>query len=181
VLTSEAYLRGYNALGQVKAKWVGGNYENHKISRATRFEVKAMLSDPSINHDRLLSDSFAWLTEHLEGLEVYERVLGRRYDVDERRRLTKEVNLVASLPCPIHGAILCSVPDDLRSEVANEINHALAFLPWGYLRWGFLPAMIAAELAPRDLESLIRDGRVADAKVATVTLAGMQEMEIVCA
>jgi hypothetical protein len=181
MLTPEAYLRAYNALSQVKAKWAGGNYENHKISRATKFEVKAMLSDPSINHDRLLSDSFAWLTEHLESLEVYERILGRPYNPDERSRLTKEVELVASQPCPIHGAIMCSVPDELRPQVAQDINHVLSFLPFSYLRWGFLPAMIAAELAPKDLEAMIRDGRIADAKVSTVSLAGMVEHELVVA
>jgi hypothetical protein len=181
MLTSEAYLRAYDALQKVRNKWVGGNYEGHKVSRATRFEVKAMLSDPSINRDSLLSDSFTWLTERMEGLEIYEGIMGRSYTPDERSRLTKEVELIASMPCPMHGIILCSIPDELVSQVATEINNALGFLPSNYLRWGFLPAMIVAELAPKDLESMIRHGRVADAKISTVSLSGMMERQIVVA
>jgi hypothetical protein len=76
---------------------------------------------------------------------------------------------------------MCSIPDELRPQVAQDVNHVLSFLPFSYLRWGFLPAMIAAELAPKDLELLISQGRIADAKVSTVSLAGMVEREIVVA
>lgn len=181
MLATDTYLRAYEALQKIKAKWAIGNYEGHKVSRATKFEVKTILGDPSIDRDSLLSDSFRWLSEHVQGLEIYEGILGRSYDPDERRRLTKEVDTVSNLDCPIHGCIMCSIPDNLRPQVAEEVNHALAFLPFSYLRWGFLPAMIAAELAPKDLELMIRDGRVADAKVSTVSLAGMVEHEIVVA
>jgi len=181
MLSAEDYLKGYDALRRLRVKWYAGEAEDHKTSRATLFEVKVMLSDPTINRDRLLGDSLRWLGEHVAGLEVYEKIMGRPYTEEEKRRLTKEVELVSGLSCPLHGVILCGVPDEFRPQVATEINNALDWLPLSYLRWGFLPALIAAELAPRDLELLIQDGKIPDAKISTVSLSGMMEKEIVVA
>lgn len=181
MLTIPDYVRIEQALSIVRARRYGGILEGHRVSRSTKAEVKIMLSDPGLDHDRLLNDSLAWLAESVEGLEVYERILGRSYTSDERSRLTKEIEIVSGLPCPVHGCIMCGIEDILRPEVSLEINNALDFLPLGYLRWGFLPALIAAELAPGDLESMVKNGRVADAKISTVSLAGMQEREIVVA
>ena len=101
---------------------------------------------------------FAWMTRPVSGVSMYERVRGRPYNQEERASLARERASVSRMVCPFLRSGVCFLGENRPYECKGQS-------PTGG-EVGFLPALLAIELAREEVADLIDRGKVADAKVA---------------
>ena len=119
--------------------------------------------------------SLAWATTKRDGLEMYERITGRPYTREEKRRLAAETENIRQSPCPMLKDNKCilrtkpvgclAVPQGIRSRIASlgAVAESKSSCPHQY---GPLPSFIAAKLNRQELVSLVQEGVVPDAALA---------------
>lgn len=107
---------------------------------------------PQALAQRVLQTALAWLVERHAGLAVYAGIAGRQYTLDERKAIALETAVVARLACPWAAKAGCALP--VRRFAGSGPPY------------GWLPTLLARELAPCDLSELVRHGAIADAKIA---------------
>ena len=141
-------------------------------------EARCIITDLTVNHKEILRRSLDWLIAPVKESIMMEGIRGRAYTAIEKDTLAVQRDVVRRIPCSFYlpdGQCLLATTRPLSCRVTKEEyanmagNLALKLRRLGSTtEWGFLPALIAAELDRQNLIALIQEGRVADAKIALV-------------
>jgi len=110
---------------------------------------------------RALLLAMQWLTERHAGLKLYEGIQGRQYTNYEKDRIAVETGLVEPLDCPLWQRGECVI-GGLGMEYTRRRE-------LGRGPYGWLPTLIAKFYDRDGFRSLIKQGAIADVKVALLT------------
>ncbi|RJO60331.1 MAG: hypothetical protein C4542_09575 [Dehalococcoidia bacterium] len=109
----------------------------------------------------VLDASLEWLTTRHAGLSSYQAITGRGYTDEERDQIGPETAVVAGLECPLKSVAGC------RLAIVGMTYDARRDA--GYKQYGWLPTLLARQLASTEYKDLARNGLIADAKIALLT------------
>lgn len=160
------------------AEHEGGLSCSGTVPVVLQLEAEHIASWFALKHDRaqeLVAICLEWITARRDGLQMYEKIIGRAYTQEEKHHLDKEIRAIRLGGCPFlreNGCILpirpikCwQIPLEIQSRIISLETSARTLMPH-LNEYGVLPTLLAAKLNRPQLTALINEGRVPDAVLA---------------